>query len=94
MAQWQAEAVFLFEKGLVDEFVFRCERGGHLFSKMQLHGGTVECISNRQPLAQERDPANAMAQQVAAGQAAIPGVTLLHQVVATELLPNLREILV
>ena len=84
----------LFEKGLAKEFAFRRKRGGHLFSKMRLLAARWDAYLTDNLWLRNAAPANAMAQQVAAGLAAIPGVTLLHQVVATELLPNLREILV
>jgi len=89
-----AEAVVLFEKGLAEEFAFRRKRGGHLFSKMRLLAAQWDAYLTDDLWLRNATHANAMAQQMAAGLAAIPGVTLSHPVVANELFPNLPEMVV
>ena len=89
-----AEAVVLFEKGLAEEFAFRRKRGGHLFSKMRLLAAQWDAYLTDNLWLTNVAYANAMAQRMAAGLAAIPGVTLPHPVVANELFPNLPEMVV
>ena len=84
----------LLEKGLAEEFAFRRKRGGHLFSKMRLLAAQWDVYLTDNLWLRNAAPANATAQQVEAGLAAIPGVTLLHPVVANDLFPNLPETVV
>ena len=71
-----AEALVLFEKGLAEEFAFRRKRGGLLFSKLRLLAAQWGAYLTDNLWLSNAAHANAMAKQMAAGLAAIPGVTL------------------
>ena len=75
-----SEAVVFFDKGLAEEFGYRCKQAGQLASKMRylaapwkiwLKDGLYEKYSRN---------AIAQAQALAAGAKAIPGVEILHPV--------------
>ena len=80
-----AEAVLFFKPGLAEGFRFRRKRGGHLFSKMRFLSAQFDAyLADELWLANARH-ANAMAQQLANGLAAIDGVDFLYPVQANEL---------
>ncbi|EWY41752.1 threonine aldolase [Skermanella stibiiresistens SB22] len=86
-----AEAVVFFRPELAESFAFRRKRAGHLFSKMrflsaQLDGYLTDGLWLR--LARH---ANAMADRLSAGLAALPGVTLRDPVEANEIFISLPE---
>jgi threonine aldolase len=80
-----AEAVVLFDAALADELALRRKRGGHLWSKHRfLSAQLLAYLDDGLWLANARR-ANAMAQRLAAGLAALPGVRLVQPVEANEL---------
>lgn len=88
-----AEAVVFFNPALAEDFGFRRKRGAHLVSKMRflsaqldawLEGGLEDGLWLR--LARH---ANAMADRLAAGLAALPGAELAHPVEANEVFVRL-----
>jgi len=87
-----AEAVVIFTESLrarAAEMAFRRKRAAHLFSKMRFLSAQLEAYLFEDLWLANASHANAMAARLAAGLAAIPGVTLFHPVEANELFPVL-----
>jgi threonine aldolase len=86
-----AEAVVFFDKAKAAEFAFRRKRAGHLFSKMRFLSAQLDgYLTGDLWLANARH-ANAMAQRLAKGLAALPLARLRHPVEANELFVELPD---
>ncbi|TVQ56056.1 MAG: low specificity L-threonine aldolase [Rhodobacteraceae bacterium] len=83
-----AEAVILFDPAKAWEFELRRKRGGHLWSKMRFMAAQMEAYLANGLWLRLAAHANAMADRLAAGLAAIDGVTLPHPVEANMLFPR------
>ena len=84
-----AEAAVFFRPELAETFKFRRKRGGHLFSKMRYLSAQLSAyVKDGLWLGYARH-ANAMAQRLAGGLAALPGVEIVHPVEANEVFPRL-----
>lgn len=80
-----AEAVIFFKPELAKDFLYRRKRAGHLFSKMRFLSAQIDAyLADDLWLANAR-AANAAADRLAAGLAALPGFSLLHPVEANEI---------
>lgn len=86
-----AEAVVFFDPALAESFAYRRMRGGHLVSKMRFVSAQLEAYLTDGLWLKLARHANAMAQRLAQGLAAIPGVRLLHQVDANELFVEMPQ---
>jgi len=73
-----AEAVILFDPDRAWEFELRRKRGGHLFSKMRFVAAQMEAYLADGLWLRLAERANAMADRLAAGLRATPGVRLLN----------------
>jgi len=71
-----AEAVVFFDPELADGFLYRRKRGGHLISKMRFLSVQLEAYLEDGLWLRNAARANALAARLAAGLAALPGVTL------------------
>ncbi len=80
-----AEAVVLFDPALAAELAFRRKRSGHLWSKMRFLSAQLLAYLDDDLWLRNARHANAMAQRLAAGLAAIAGVRLAQPVEANEL---------
>jgi threonine aldolase len=86
-----AEAVLFFHPDQAAEFRYRRKRAGHLFSKMRfLAAQLVAYLADGAWLADARH-ANAQAQRLAQGLAALPGSRLAHPTEANEVFVELPE---
>jgi threonine aldolase len=86
-----AEAVIFFDAALAENFPYRRKRGGHLFSKSRFASAQFEAQLTHGLWLDLAAHANAMAARLAAGLAALPGVTLLYPVQANELFVAMAE---
>ncbi len=84
-----AEAVVFFRPEQARDFAYRRKRGGHLFSKMRFISAQLEAYLSDELWLRNARRANAMAARLAAGLAALPGVSLAHPVEANELFVRL-----
>lgn len=75
-----AEAVILFDDARAWEFELRRKRGGHLWSKMRFMAAQMEAWLAGDLWLRLAAHANAMADRLAAGLRALPGVEILHPV--------------
>jgi threonine aldolase len=86
-----AEAVVFFDHAVAESFGHRRMRGGHLVSKMRFVSAQLEAYLADGLWLKLARHANAMAQRLAQGLAAIPGVRLLHQVDVNELFVEMPQ---
>ncbi len=86
-----AEAVVIFKPELAAEFGFRRKRGGHLFSKGRFLSAQLEAYLADDLWLRHARHANALADQMAKGLSALPGVTLHYPVAANMLFLSLPE---
>ena len=84
-----AEAVILFDDAKDWEFQLRRKRGGHLFSKMRFLAAQMEAWLSDGLWLRLAAHANAMADRLAKGIAALPGARLRAPVEANLLFPEL-----
>jgi len=85
------DAVIFFDAALAGEFAFRCKRGGHLISKMQLLSAQLDAyLTDELWLANARH-ANAMARRLARGLTSLTGTRVLYPVDANEIFVVLPE---
>lgn len=85
------EAIIVFDARLAGELGLRRKRGGHLFSKMRVLSAQLEAYLSDGLWLRLARHANAMAQRLAAGLAAVPGARLCHPVEANEVFVELPE---
>lgn len=83
-----AEAVILFDESKAWEFELRRKRGGHLWSKMRYMAAQMEAFLTDGLWLRLAGHANAMADRLAAGLRAIPGVEIAHPVQANMMFPR------
>jgi threonine aldolase len=81
--------VILFDKSRAWEFELRRKRGGHLFSKMRFLAVQMEAYLTDGLWLRLAGQANAMADRLAEGLAALPGCRLRHPVEANMLFPEM-----
>jgi threonine aldolase len=86
-----AEAVMFFNLDLAAQFEYRRKRAGQLLSKMRFFSAQLVAYLTGGLWLRHAAHANAMAQRLAAGLAAIPGVRLTQPVQANEVFPTLPE---
>ena len=86
-----AEVVILFDRRLASEFAFRRKRAGHLISKGRVLSAQVEAYLRDDLWLKLARHANAMAQQLSAGLAALPGARLVHPTEGNEVFVQLGE---
>lgn len=86
-----AEAVLFFDPAPAASFGFRRKRAGHLLSKMRFLSAQLEAALAEGLWLRAAAHANAMADRLAAGLAALPGAELLHPVEANEVFVRLPE---
>lgn len=89
-----AEVVILFDRSLAAEFAFRRKRAGHLISKGRVLCAQLEAYLQDDLWLRLARHANAMAQQLASGLSALPGVRLVHATEANEVFVQLPEPLI
>jgi threonine aldolase len=80
-----AEAIVAFDPSLGTELAFRRKRGGHLWSKMRFLSAQLGAYLSDDLWLRTARHANAMADRLAAGLAAIPGARFVQPVEANEL---------
>lgn len=80
-----AEAVVFFNPDTAKTFPFRRKQGGHLFSKMRFLAAQFDAYLAEDRWLHYANHANQMAQHLAEGLQAIPGIRLCHPVEANEL---------
>lgn len=73
-----AEAVLFFDKALAHDFAFRRKRAGQLWSKQRFLAAQFDALLEGDLWLQLAGHANAMADRLASGLAAIPGVQIVH----------------
>jgi threonine aldolase len=83
-----AEAVILFDEAKAWEFELRRKRGGHLWSKMRFMSAQMEAWLSDGLWLRLAGHANAMADRLAAGLRAIPGVEITAPVDANMMFPR------
>jgi threonine aldolase len=83
-----AEAVILFDEAKAWEFELRRKRGGHLWSKMRYMAAQAEASMTDGLWLRLAAHANAMADRLAAGLRAIPGVTIAAPMGANMMFPR------
>jgi threonine aldolase len=86
-----AEAVVVFDSSVAEELAFRRKRGGHLWSKMRFLSAQLGAYLTDDLWLRSARQANAMADRLAAGLAAIAGTRLVQPVEANELFIVLPE---
>ncbi|WP_207458614.1 low specificity L-threonine aldolase [Azospirillum sp. SYSU D00513] len=86
-----AEAVVFFNPALAEDFAFRRKRGAHLFSKMRFLSAQLDAWLNDDLWLRLARHANAMADRLSQGLAALPGAELAHPVQANEIFVRLPE---
>ncbi|UEM01864.1 low specificity L-threonine aldolase [Skermanella rosea] len=86
-----AEAVVFFKPELARSFAFRRKRAGHLFSKMRFLSAQLDAYLEGGLWLRLATHANAMADRLAAGLAALPGADLRDPVEANEIFISLPE---
>jgi threonine aldolase len=84
-----AEAVILFDDAKAWEFELRRKRGGHLFSKMRYLSAQMTAYLADDLWLKLAGHANTMADRLAAGLRALPGVMLDHEMGANMMFPAL-----
>lgn len=89
-----AEAVILFKPELATTFAYRRKRAGHLLSKMRFISAQLDAYLRDDLWLRNARHANALAERLGAGMAAIAGVTLCHPVEANEIFARLPEAMV
>ena len=82
-----AEAVIFFNKDKAADFAYRRKRAGHLFSKMRFIAAQFDAYLENGLWLKLAAHANAMAQKLSAGLAAIPGVKIAYPTEFNELFP-------
>jgi len=88
-----AEAVIFFDRAKVRDFEYRRKRSGHLLSKMRFASAQLLAYLESDLWLHHASRANALAAQLAAGLAAVPGVKLAQPVEANEIFVYLPEAL-
>lgn len=73
-----AEAVIFFDRDKAKDFEFRRKRAGHLWSKMRFIAAQFDAYLEDGLWLKLASHANAMAQRLSSGLAAIPGVTIMY----------------
>lgn len=86
-----AEAVVLFDTSRARELEFRRKRGGHLFSKMRYLSAQLEAYLADDLWLRNAAHANAMAQRLADGLTALPGVGLRYPRQSNEVFVHLPD---
>lgn len=86
-----AEAVVIFNPALAEDFGYLRKRGGHLLSKMRFVSAQLDTWLAGGLWLRLAQHANAMADRMAAGLAALPGVELAYPVEANEVFVRLPE---
>lgn len=89
-----AEALVFFKSEHAETLLFRRKRAGHLLSKMRFFSAQLEAYLANDLWRRNAEHANAMAQRVAEGLAAIPGARLCHTVEANEIFVHLPPAIV
>lgn len=89
-----AEAVIFFDPALAESFGHRRMRGGHLVSKMRFISAQLEAYLTDGLWLKLARHANAMAQRIAQGLAAVPGVSLQHPVEDNEVFAQMPQTMV
>ena len=84
-----AEIVILFDPALAETFAFRRKRAGHLVSKMRFVSAQLDAYFTDGLWLRLAGHANQMAQNLANGLKAIPGVRLVHAIEANEVFARL-----
>jgi len=85
------EAIVFFDRKLSEEFAYRCKQAGQLASKMRyLTAPWADALAEGYAL-RHAAHANACAQRLAAGLAAVPGVKIVHPVEANAVFADLPE---
>lgn len=83
------EAVIFFDPARTADLDYRRKRAGHLFSKMRFFSAQIEAMIDDGLWLKLAGHANAMAQRLGAGLAALPGFALEHPVEANEVFARL-----
>jgi threonine aldolase len=83
-----AEAVILFDPAKAWEFELRRKRGGHLWSKMRFMSAQMAAYLTDGLWLRLAGRANAMADRLATGLRAMPGVEIAHPVEANMMFPR------
>lgn len=86
-----AEAVVFFNPAMAEDFGYGRKRGGHLVSKMRFLSAQLDAWLTDDLWLRLARHANAMADRLAAGLTAVPGVGLAHPVEANELFVRLPD---
>ena len=86
-----AEAAVFFRPELAETFKYRRKRGGHLFSKMRYLSAQLDAYVKDDLWLRYARHANALAQRLAVGLAAVAGIEIVHPVEANEVFPNVPE---
>ena len=86
-----AEAVIFFDPGAAGDFLYRRKRGGHLFSKMRYLSAQLVAYMRDDLWLDNARHANACAQALSEGFAALEGGELMHGVDANEIFVSLPE---
>ncbi|MDE0728724.1 MAG: beta-eliminating lyase-related protein [Alphaproteobacteria bacterium] len=84
-----AEAVIFFDPAKADDFLFRRKRAGHLFSKMRYLSAQLVAYVRDDLWLDNARHANASAQALSEGLAALEGGELVHPVHANEIFVRL-----
>ncbi len=79
-----AEAVLFFDRDLARDFSYRRKRAGHLLSKMRFLSAQLLAYLDHDLWLVNAQRANGLADRLAAGLAAVPGLALAHPVEANE----------
>ncbi len=82
-----AEAIVVFEPDLTESLAYRRKRGGHLLSKGRFLAAQFDGYFQGDHWLDNAGHANAMAQRLAAGLTALPGVRLAWPCEANEVFP-------
>jgi len=85
--------VIFFDPARAHDFVYRRKRAGHLLSRMRFVAVQFEALLQDELWLRLAGHANAMAARLAAGLAALPGVTLIHPAEANEVFVRLPDAL-
>jgi len=80
-----AEVVVFFDQAKVKDFEYRRKRSGHLLSKMRFISAQLNAYLENDLWLKHARRANALAAELAAGLASLPGVSLAQPVEANEL---------
>ena len=85
------EAVVFFDKGLADEFDYRCKQAGQLASKMRYLSAPWLGLLKNDAMLKHAGHANACARKLADAISAIPGVSLVHPTLANAVFAEMPE---